>query len=280
MKKTRFLFVASFVSAVLLLMSPTLSAQGNFEFSFHYGSWGLNLLKGAIDSAASSVLKDQMIDSIKKNHPDVIQDSADSSASFDSGGHNFGFEFRWYPAGQDGSFSLGLAVEKTSMRVSMNGTADLSVHFTDNGIVKSAGFNGQGSGEFMIAPLSFHFSFRWDILPSARIHPFITFGLGISPGSYLDDGTLTYSVQGDLHNPDGTTEHDADSGTKTLKDVRKEADDKALQEGKSSDIPFWFIPFVQLNIGLKAKITDNIHIIIDGGILDGFILRAGIAVRL
>jgi len=279
MKKRRFLFVASLVSAVLLLMSPTLFAQKNFEFSFHYGSWSLNLLKGAIDSAASSVLKDQMVDSIKNDHPDVFEDSANSSASFDSGGHNFGFEFRWYPAGEDGSFSLGLAVEKTSMRVAINGTADLSVHFTENGIVKHAGFNGQGTGEFKIAPLSFHFSFRWDILPSARIHPFITFGLGISPGGYLDDGTLSYSVEGDLHSPDGTTEHNADSGTKTLKDIRKEAEDKALEEGKSSEIPFWFIPFVQLNIGLKAKITDNIHVLIDGGILDGFILRAGIAVR-
>jgi hypothetical protein len=260
------------------------AAQGHFEFGFHYGSWGLNLIKGVIDEAVSSALKSPMLDQVKEDYPDAVENYSTSSSNFDSGGSNFGFEVRWYPAGLEGSFSLGLAIEKTNMRVSLkDARSDFSVSFTDteDGKYKTAAFSGAGSGEFQIHPLSFHFSLRWDIFPKAVVHPYITLGLGISPGSYLDKGVLSYDVHGTLTKPDGTAEQfpeagESGSGTKTLQELRREAEDK----GNGGDIPFWFVPFVQLHLGLKAKITPAIHVLVDAGVFDGFLLRAGVAVRL
>jgi hypothetical protein len=40
------------------------------------------------------------------------------------------------------------------------------------------------------------------------------------------------------------------------------------------------LPFIQLNLGLKAKVTPNIHLMVDAGIWNGFIIRGGLAIRL
>jgi len=280
-KRNRFFPVLILMSGFLILSSFPLGAKGKFELGAHYGSWGINILKGAIESGVGSAIRDQMIDNLKKDHPDVVANSNQTSVNFDSGGYNFGFDLRWYPGGENGSFSLGVSVEKTKMRVSIDrASAQIQVSYTgDDGKPRAEGFNGTGTGEFLIKPLSFHLSVRWDVFPTARVHPFITFGVGLSPGSYLDDGTLTYAVQGDLFKKDGTIEHHADSGTKTLGQLKKEEEDDARAKGKNSDIPFWFIPFVQLNLGLKGKITDNIHLLVDAGIWDGLLIRGGIAYR-
>jgi hypothetical protein len=271
-------------AALLAAVSAPVWAQGHWEFGFHYGSWGLNVIKGVIDKAVSNALKQPMLDQIKNEHPDARENYANTSSDFDSGGKNYGFEIRWYPGGADGSFSLGLSVEKTDMRVSLNDArAEISVSYTDemNRFV-TAGFNGAGSGQFNIHPLSFHLSFRWDIFPTAKIHPYITFGLGLAPGRYLDEGVLTYDVHGTLTNPDGTIEQfpgegESGSGTKTLKELRHEAETDPV---KPTTFPVWFVPFVQLHLGLKAKISPNIHLLVDAGVWDGFLLRAGLAVRL
>lgn len=271
-------------SLLLAFAAGPLHAQKHWEFNFHYGSWGLNLVKGVIDKAVSSAIKQPMLDQIKDQYADAVENNAETSSDFDSGGSNYGFEIRWYPAGTDGSFSLGLSVEKTNMRIQMKeARADISVSYTDeDGHPVTAGFNGVGSGEFNIHPLSFHLSFRWDIFPKAVVHPYLTLGFGISPGQYLDEGVLTYDVQGDLLKPDGTTEHfpgpgESGSGTKTLAELRQEAE---TDSAKPANIPFWFVPFVQLHLGLKAKITPAIHLLIDAGIWDGFLLRAGLSVRI
>jgi len=45
-------------------------------------------------------------------------------------------------------------------------------------------------------------------------------------------------------------------------------------------LPLPFLPFIQLNLGLKGKITENIHLMVDAGIWNGFLIRAGLAIRL
>jgi hypothetical protein len=282
-QKTGFLgliLAAAFLAAV----STPAAAQGHWEFGVHYGSWGLNLVKGVIDKAVSNALKRPMLDQIQKEHPDAVENNATTSSNFDSGGSNYGFEARWYPGGAEGSFSIGLSVEKTNMRVEMKeARADINISYTDeNAKYVSAGFSGVGTGRFDIHPLSFNLSFRWDIFPRAVVHPYLTFGLGIASGSYLDEGTLTYDVHGDLIKPDGTIEHfpppdESGSGTKTLKELRHEAETDPNNPAK---FPIWFVPFVQLHLGLKAKITPNIHLLVDAGIWDGFLLRAGLAERI
>jgi len=263
--------------AVILLATPALEAKGKLEFGFHYGSWGINIVKGIIESAMADAIKNQMVDKNKTEHPDLVENYANTLISIDSSGYNYGFEMRWYPGGENGSFSLGLSVEQTSMKASItNASADISVSFREEGVPTTASISGTGSGDFMIKPLSFHLSFRWDIKPSLRFHPYITFGFGIAPGSYLDKGTLTYDVHGTMTQPDGTVETFPEDytgpETKTFKSLREENPD--------ADVPFWFVPFIQLNLGLKGKITNQIHVLVDVGIWDGFLLRGGIAVRI
>jgi hypothetical protein len=282
-QKTGFLGLILAVAFLAAVSTPA-AAQGHWEFGVHYGSWGLNLAKGVIDKAVSNALKRPMLDQIQKEHPDAVENNAATSSNFDSGGSNYGFEARWYPGGAEGSFSIGLSVEKTNMRVEMKeARADINISYTDeNAKYVSAGFSGVGTGRFDIHPLSFNLSFRWDIFPRAVVHPYLTFGLGIASGSYLDEGTLTYDVHGDLIKPDGTIEHfpppdESGSGTKTLKELRHEAE---TDPNNPANFPIWFVPFVQLHLGLKAKITPNIHLLVDAGIWDGFLLRAGLAVRI
>jgi len=262
----------------LAVLAPPARAQGHFEFGFHFGSWGLNLVKGVIDKAVSGAIKQPMLDQIKGQYPDAVENHADTSSNFDSGGSNYGFEARWYPGGTEGSFSIGLSVEKTNMRVEMKeARADISVSYTDeNGKYVSAGFNGAGSGRFDIHPLSFNLSFRWDIIPRAVIHPYITFGGGISTSRALDDSTLAYSYSGQLAGSSIPAETVEGSETKTLRELR----DEALAD-PDNDFPIPnFIPFLQLNLGLKVRLMRSVHLFVDGGVFNGFMASAGIALRI
>jgi hypothetical protein len=92
-------------------------ASGKFEFGFHYGSWSLNLLKPAIKGLTDDLaeeMKNTQLDKIKEDHPDfdIREKAFHNDFDFDSSGHTFGFEVRWYPGGENGTFSLGLAVVK------------------------------------------------------------------------------------------------------------------------------------------------------------------------
>jgi hypothetical protein len=270
---------------VVLLLAPGLEAKGHFEFGFHYGSWGINIIKGALESALADAMKSGMVDKNKDEHPDLVENYSNTSATIDSSGHNYGFEARWYPGGENGSFSLGLAVEQTSMTVKITDmTADIGVSFREAGLMQTASISGSGAAEFSIKPLSFLLNFRWDIIPKGRVHPYITFGFGFAPGKYLDEARMMFDMHGEMTKPDGTVEtfsvNNASEGVSTGADLRKKAEDDAAEKGEQSKIPFWFVPFIQLNLGLKAKVVDPVYLLVDFGILDGFVLRGGIAVRI
>ncbi|MCX7974419.1 MAG: hypothetical protein N3B16_07955, partial [Candidatus Aminicenantes bacterium] len=193
---------------------------------------------------------------------------------FDSSGNNYGFELRRYPGGENGSFSLGLAVEKTTMKV---GLPELSANLELEETVrhKRANFTGGASGEFMIKPLSFHLSFRWDMFPSSPVHPFITFGVGASGASALEQSTLTYSYEGKLKIEGQPEEGYSGGDTKTLKQLKDE------REAEGEDFPLpGFFPFLQLDLGLKAKLARNFHLLVSLGVWDGFLVRGGLSLRL
>jgi hypothetical protein len=40
------------------------------------------------------------------------------------------------------------------------------------------------------------------------------------------------------------------------------------------------VPFVQLNLGLKAILTPNFHLLVDAGVWNGFLIRSGLSIRL
>lgn len=261
---------------VFVLFTPNLSGQGHFEFGFHYGQWSIDVLRSTIEEGISDALKtnlkDQFLEDLRKDH-NVEEGSYNQTVSFDSGGSNFGFELRWYPGGQNGSFSLGLSVEKTTMKVSLpEVSASLSLTDLDEG--KSASFKGITSGEFLIKPFSFHFSFRWDISPSWKIHPYITFGFGAAGGTALEEAKYTYSYTGS-YTISGEAEESRTGGeTKTIKELKDELE----AEGEEFFLPGFF-PFIQLNLGLKGVISENLQIMVDAGIWDGLLIRGGIAFR-
>jgi len=255
----------------LFVFAPGLQGQGKFEFGFHYSSWSLNIIKGLIEDglgeSMDSTFRDDFLADIQEDHPGLTAHSYNQDVSFDSSGSNFGFEARWYPAGRHGSFSLGLSIEKTSMEISI---PELSARLDmDDGTYLEADANAS----FIINPLSFHLSFRWDIIPSSPVHPYFTFGLGVATGTALDKAEFSYSYSGTYY-MEGDRESYEGKGTKTLAELIEEMED----EGEDFFLP-GFIPFIQLNLGLKGEITDNLHLLVDAGIWNGFLLRGGIAFR-
>ncbi|MDH7512977.1 MAG: hypothetical protein QHH14_08535 [Clostridiales bacterium] len=276
-RKSPVLFVIIFCF-VLAAQAPPAGAQGHFEFGFHYSRWSINLLRSFIEEGISNALKTDLkgsiLEDIQADYPNLEEVAYDQKVAFDSSGDNFGFEIRWYPGGSNGSFSLGLSVEKTSMKVAVPEiSASLSLRDAISG--EKGHFAASSAGEFLIKPLSFHVSLRWDIIPSSIVHPYITFGLGAATGTALEEARVTYSYSGDLILPGRLPEHYKDSIGKTLKELKVELE----EEGEDFFLP-GFIPFIQLSLGLKAKFSQNIHLLLDAGIWNGFLLRGGVSVRL
>ena len=269
------------IMALAVLLCPiSLAAQGHFEFGFHYSSWSLDVLKSLIEEgindAVENSLKDEIIESILEDRPGIEEVDYTQNISFDSGGNNWGFEVRWYPGGQEGSFSLGLSVEKSTMRVSL---PELSVNLTlfdmDSG--KNGVFQGDASGaNFEVKPLSYHLHMRWDIVPRWKIRPFITFGFGLAPiNAVLKNSLVDFSFTGSATIEGEEPDVYDETVTKTLQEIK----DDAETEGDDFFIPP-VLPFIQLNVGLKGEITPNLYVIFETGIFNGFILRGGISVRI
>lgn len=260
-----FLFIA--------LLVPSASAQGKIEFGFHYSYWSVNIIRGIIEDVIGdtleSTLEDDFLSDIQDDYPNLEKESYEQDVSFDSSGDNFGFEMRWYPGGHNGSFSLGLSVEKTTMRLA------LTEIYARMDLTPNSYFDADASAEYTIKPLSFHLSFRWDLFPSSRIRPYFTFGFGAATGTALKESELSYSYSGELEVEGQIVESYSEEEIKTLDELRQELKD----EGEDFFLP-GFIPFFQMNLGLKAEITKNLHLLFDAGIWDGFLLRGGIAVRL
>lgn len=295
MRKNRPALVVSLILFVAIFIRPAFAAKGHFEFSFHYGSWGLNLLKAAMENLAKSFaeqMKNDMMDQVKEDNPgeDLIEKSFNNDVEFDSGGHNYGFEIRWYPAGEGGSFSLGLSVEKTSMRIALP-KVTTSIEIENQTSHEIWGFQGQGDAEIKSNPLAFLLSFRWDIKPSWKVHPYFTFGLGIAGASALDETAILFDFTGQTTSPGEPPKSiDPQHINKTLAQLKQEDADRAKKEDEEHAgdpnyqprKPFsypGFFPFIQLHFGLKAEVTSFLHVLVDAGIWDGFILRGGLALR-
>ncbi|MGB6864640.1 MAG: hypothetical protein WBE11_03040, partial [Candidatus Aminicenantaceae bacterium] len=97
---------------------------------------------------------------------------------------------------------------------------------------------------------------------------------GIATGTALEKGEISYTYSGDLYIEGQDPERFENTDSKTLKELKEELEDKEEEFVLPS-----VIPFLQLNLGLKAAITDNLHLLIDAGIWNGLLLRGGIAFR-
>lgn len=231
-------------------------SQGNWEFNLHYGSWNVNFAKEMVESAIEDSIDSEIRDSILQDHPQLTERNYYRDSKFGSSGFNGGFEIRYYPGGEKGSFSIGFSVEKTKMKLNLDGTVKMD--FTDGSYVDFI-----ANGEFIMEPLSYNLSFRWDIKPSWVVHPYIGFGFGIAPLK----GNFSFTTDGTFYDANsGTRERETESEKKNLEDLK--------------DLPLKIIPIIQFNLGIKANITNNIQFHLDTGMWNGLLIRGGISLRI
>ncbi|MFW6129352.1 MAG: hypothetical protein ACOC6P_03815 [Candidatus Aminicenantaceae bacterium] len=269
------IFMFLFIS--LLLYAAPEKKKGKFEIGIHYGSWSVDLISGLFEDMMGNIMeesfKDAFLEEVQADNPDYEEKSYDQEINFDSSGQNYGFDIRWYP-GRKRSFSLGLSVDKSTMRMNFDDTISTLI-LEDQITLDTATFKGNiERAQFEMNPLSFVLNFRWDIKTDWRIRPYITFGFGIASRTDFEQATISYSFYGTLEIPGEETETYEDEDSTTLKEIQEEA------EGEDEEM--WIppvIPFIQLHIGVKGEITNNIHVLLDAGIWDGFLLRGGISYR-
>ncbi len=248
-------FKIGFMVVHFLLIASLLKAQQKWEFNFHYGSWNINFARPLIESFLEESMDKEIKEDILAEHPGFVESYYNREATFDSSGNNLGFEARFYPGGEKGSFSIGFSIEKTKMELLLD--QYVKMDFTNGSY---ADLNGDA--EIIIEPLSYNMSFRWDIKPSWMIHSYIGFGFGIAPLK----GNFSYNLQGKFFNAETNSfESESESQEKNFQDIE--------------DIPKIF-PILQINLGLKGRITENIYLHIDAGLWDGLLIRGGISLRI
>ncbi len=91
---------------ILFIVSLTFlsHAQGKWEIGTHYSCWG----KGFVVSNP-------------EDYVSAVFDEFDGPIGFDPHGHNFGFELRFFPAGKQGSFSIGFSYERNFFKADLSG---------------------------------------------------------------------------------------------------------------------------------------------------------------
>ncbi len=263
---------------LLIFVPQNLRAQGHWEFGFHYSQWSIDLFSGLIEDKVGetleSELKEDILDAIRDDYEYIEETYYSQEVDFDSGGWNYGFEVRWYPAGKHGSYSLGFSLEKTYMRVSF---PEVSANMTlkDEVHNHTGDFHGEVSEAiFEMWPFSFHLSFRWDIKPSWKWRPYITFGVGMAGAGSVNKGEYSLAWSGTAV-IDGVPALYEDGKSGTLEELREELE----EEDEEFFLPEFF-PFIQLNLGLKGEVYDNLYVLIDVGVWDGLLFRLGVAYRL
>jgi hypothetical protein len=242
MKKVYVLVVLFFMMNIFSFAGP-----GKFEVGFHYSYWTINVIAPVIEDLT----------------PDLeYYDPEKGKLNFDSDGNNFGFEFRFFPAGKNGSFSVGLSYERNNFKAKLNG----AYTETDN---QGNRLEASADGNIELLPHSFNLSLRWELWPGARVHPYLGFGFGFGAMK----GMVNYHSKQVLYTQTGTfTEEESEEWT--LKEL---IDEYEQEEGKS--FPVSFFPVVHLNFGFRGEIIDNLYLLAEFAVYDGLIFRGGLAYR-
>ncbi|MCK4765255.1 MAG: hypothetical protein KAW12_23850 [Candidatus Aminicenantes bacterium] len=234
MKKISILAILFLVTISLIYPAP----KGQWEVGFHYSYWSVNIIADPLEEA--------MEDSIEGFDP------AKGSLDFESNGNNYGFEVRFFPGGKQGSFSLGLSYERNNFKGELSGS-----YQEQGGEVRAEGF-------FDLRPHSFNLSLRWDLWPSARVHPYLGLGFGIGPL----DGLLSSRIITTF--PDGTV---------IAEDVEEKTLEEVLNEAEDGGFSLSFFPIIHLHFGLRGEIVDNLFLLAEFALYDGLILRGGVSYR-
>jgi len=234
---------------------------GKLEIEVHFSLWTVDLLKGLFEDKLIDEMSDEIRRKIsrevRESHAGLKDTGFEQNLAFDSGGSNYGLEIRYYPKGRDGSFSFGISFEKTHMRLSVQGSVTQQF---ENGT--SAEVDAEGKIE--LNPFFTNLSFRWDMKPTWRVSPYFVLGFGVASLN----GEVSYDYIG-VYKWAGSDEEVGEADSKTLREA---------EEDFNTNIPN-IIPLLQMNFGLRAEIIPHIHLRVEAGIWDGFILRGGVAYR-
>jgi hypothetical protein len=277
MKDFKCLRFMPFFLLIFLLTAPGLMAQGHFEFGLHFSGWSLNIIKNLVDDAFNNVAEEfvnSTEEEIQVENPDYFVEDWNSDVDFTSGGSNWGMEMRWYPRGHDGSFSLGLSMERTTMNLTLDrALVNVSLRTYVGELGGMADINA--SGGLVIKPTAFMLSMRWNIMPLGRFSPYFQLGVGFASINALKKAELSYDFNYTFIVPGEEDEAGSESEKKTLEEINNEREEG--EESLFDQVPF--LPFFNMVIGVRARIIQNVHLLFEGGIFNGFIYRAGLSIR-
>jgi len=240
----------------------TQGVGGHWEISAHYSSWGINLVKtlfeGTIKEKIGEEIQREIVRESGTIQAGLVKLDYTQNLTFDSEGSNFGCEVRYYARGLAGTYSFGLALEKTDLQLLLQGTA--RQEYT-NGAAAAV----DAQAKLVSSPFSAHINFRWDVGgPEAIIRPYFLFGFGFAPLK----GTFSYSYTG-TYERGGLSQSIGESQEKTFDE---------LSEDIEFNIPKVLV-ILQLHFGLKAQLYKGVYLLGEAGFWDGFVLRGGLAYR-
>ncbi len=231
------------------------------EAEFHFGSWGVGPARKLIEDSGGDALaeriRDEVTDVIRGlGAPAVLKTFTDTLA-LTAEGTNPGFALRFYPAGRNGVFSVGVSYEKTSLKFGFKG--EVKNIYVDG---TTATVSGEASAN--TAPWTLHMDFRWDFMGEARVTPFFVLGVGV--GAFK--GNVRYNFTGLYETP---------FGSRTV-EVGEDLTFKEAAQKWDVSIPS-YIPFIHLGGGLRVRIVAGLSLNAEAAIWNGFLLRGGVAYR-
>lgn len=231
-----------------MFASSAVAAKGMFEFGIHYSSWNVDMI--------APLVEDAIIPEIEYWNPEY------GSLVFDSNGNNYGFEFRFFPGGSGGSFSLGISYERNNFKMRADGVYD--GYDDHNNPIKA-----EASGTIDLLPHSINLSIRWELWPSKRVHPYIGLGFGFGKEEALVQfhSKATTSIQG----ADVVEEQDE---VWTFEDIKNE-----FEQSEGKKWPVGFFPVIHIHFGFRGEIINHTYLLIETAFYNGLIFRGGIAYR-
>ncbi len=249
--------------------------SGKFVIGLYYGGWTLNPIIGSFEADLSDELgeqiREEIIEEIKLLNPFIQATDYSNSFSFDSSGPSYGLEFRYYPQGRFGSFSLGLSMDKLGMKIS--GVGSVRQNFDDNTYAEA-----NGSGEVILNPLFTTLSVRWDFMPRWRVSPYYSMGLGLAvlgkekrsgdAINYDKTDSVSWEYEGVYHWAAGSYKV-AGADQLSLREVEEESD---------FNIPN-ILPLFLVNLGVRADIMPFLVLRGEVGFYDGIAFRLGVSGR-
>ena len=232
-------------------------AEGEWQISPHYGIWSLNPVESVIEDFIGDTLKDGFRELVEE-YSETIGPGGEygQSINLDSRGSNLALELRFYPGGEDGSFSVGLAIEKSELAITLDCLANYEL--ADGSYVHASGI-----GILLWQPTSYHLNLRWDLMPSWRLHPYIGFGAGIASFK----GVLAYEAAFEAY--------DDSTATTIIQIISEEIDLEFLEYTEPRITPL----VIQFNLGFNFEITKNLSLLLEAGIWNGFLVRGGVCLR-